>query len=78
MEAAAEPKSGACHQVFWRRRLKMETSNSWETMKAVPEASAMRSGAKMAERMRPTAKPTQATRRATEGPDVRLHTSVTK
>ena len=59
MEAAAEPKSGACHQVFWRRRLKMETSNSWETMKAVPEASAMRSGAKMAERMRPTAKPTQ-------------------
>lgn len=78
IDAAQEPISGACHQARLRSRLKTETSRSCDTMNAVPEASAMRTGASNAELPSPTANPTHAIRRAACGPWIRLQTSDTK
>ena len=70
--------SGARHHAPSRKRLKMVTSRSCATRKAVPEATAMRtvtSGPNspmiwvpMGEQTRPTTKPTSTTRRAAEAP----------
>ncbi len=68
IDAAQDPINGACHHALFRSRLKIETSRSCETMNAVPEARAMRTGARSAELPRPAANPTQAVRRAACGP----------
>ena len=77
-EAATEPHNGAFHQLCWRSRLNTATSSSCETMKAVPEASAMRHGATSPDTSTATAKPAQATRRAACGPMARLVRSHTR
>src|ERR1700752_2304096 len=71
-EAMAEPKNGAFHHDCRRQRLNTATSSSCETMKAVPEASAMRQGASSTDTTPAIAKPAQATLRAAEVPTARL------
>ena len=77
-EATSEPISGAFHQEARRQRLNTAMSSTCATMKAQPEASAMRHGASASETATATAKPIQATRRASAGPAPRLTRSVTR
>src|SRR5688572_28855527 len=77
-EATSEPISGAFHHDWLRQRLKTLTSASCETMKAAPEASAMRQGATARDTATAMAKPVQATRRAAPTPTARLVRSVTR
>lgn len=56
-EADSEPRNGACHQGRFLSRLKMRMSRSCELKNAALEASAIRTGAMIADKMSPMINP---------------------